>query len=352
MNAMEKDYLKMIGGLGSPVEQGALLLAAVFLLGFGALILATWMMRREKTSTREGRSVGLRDADGYYFIVYEYRDDDGQLLQATSEQSTRSLAACQPGLMAQIHVPEKRPDIAAASPRGVAPAAGVLLAVSGLFAGFKALTVYPVNGITLATGIVLVVFFFKKFGRRMPTPAMREAFVEWRERNRNALVSLPVQLPDSLTETTPADAQDASVTPAQEKALRVIGPLYMLAGAAAIAGALYFSGGMIDLAIAGTSTRGIVTEIVKDQGDRVHVVHFRDKDGNAVRFENKSRFDLPSHEEGDEVGVLYMEKDPAGTAAIDHGWHAWLAPGLLACFGIFTLLSGVAAMPRQRDEVR
>lgn len=351
MKGMEENFLKMMGGLGSPLEQGTLLFAAVFLLGFGALLLATWMMRREKTATREGRSVGLRDADGYYFIVYEYRDDDGQLLQATSEQSTRSLAACQPGSMAQIHVPEARPDIAAASPRGVAPAAGALLVACGLFAAFKALTDYPVNGFTLATGIVVLVFFFKKFGRRMPTPAMHRAFAEWRTRNRDALVSLPLQQPDSLEETASPGARDA-VFPGQEKALRVMGPVYMLAGAGAIAGALYFSGGMIDLAVAGTSTRGIVTEIAKEGGARVNVVHFRDKQGNAVRFEDRPRFDLPSHEEGDEVGVLYMEKDPAGTAAVDYGWRAWLVPGLLACFGIFTLLSGVAAMPRQRDEVR
>lgn len=349
MSVMEEDFLKMMGGtIGSPVEQGALLLAAVVLLGMAIILFSNWMMRKEKTTTFEARAVGLRAYNDHYFTVYEYRDDEGHLALATEETGSRSLAGFQQDTLAQINVPEENPGIATASARSVAPLAAGLLCAVGLFAVAKAFGSYPVNAVTFTTVILLVVFAFKRFGRYVPNASTRAAFREWRARNREALLSLPVQAPDALSDRP----EEKELTGKQDKTLRIMGPLYMLAGAAAIAGALYFSGGMIDLAITGTSTRGIVTEIVKEGGNQINVVHFRDKDGKAVRFENKSRFDLPSHEEGDEVGVLYMESDPAGTAAIDYGWNAWLVPGLLAAFGLFTLLAGLAAMPRQRDEVR
>lgn len=347
---METDFLKMMGGLGSPIEQGALLLAAILLAGFGIVVLMGWMARREKTTTREGRAVGLRAAEGHFFTVYEYRDDEGHLLQATEEHSFRTLSSYQADAMKQIHVPEHRPDIAAADSRGVAPAAGALMVAAGFFAAARALTVYPVNGFTFATILVLLVFFFKRFGKRLPTAEMRNAYKEWREKHRDALVTLPVQSPDNLTQTEDPDAMARVYQ--QEKTLKIMGPVYMLAGAAAIAGALYVSGDTIDLTLTGESTRGIVTELEERGGDKIPVVHFRDGQGNAVRFEGKTRFDLPVHIEGDEVGVLYMKEDPAATAAIDYGLRIWLIPGLLAAFGLFTLMAGMTFMPRQRDEIR
>ncbi len=67
-----------------------------------------------------------------------------------------------------------------------------------------------------------------------------------------------------------------------------------------------------------------------------------------MRFRDSQGADYPRFDEGDEVPVLYLPRDPRGTATIDHGIMNWILPGALGFFGVLLAVFGAAALLKGR----
>jgi hypothetical protein len=79
------------------------------------------------------------------------------------------------------------------------------------------------------------------------------------------------------------------------------------------------------------------------------VVEFDDGAHHGVRFTERTGNTSPAHNKGETVTVIYLEKDPKGTAIIDEGVLNWFVPGILAILGLIFTLGGAWTISRQRS---
>jgi hypothetical protein len=145
----------------------------------------------------------------------------------------------------------------------------------------------------------------------------------------------------------------------------VAGVFILLLGFALLAGSWHFGQQTRELLSQGIHVQGEIIEIKEEwkttterrqgypsrQVEKVSyhpVVFFRDKANNEVRFRDAAGSNYPNFQKGQKVEVIYLEKDPPGTATIDHGMMNWMVPGILALLGVASLLGGGAAIARGR----
>ncbi|MEZ0226834.1 MAG: DUF3592 domain-containing protein [Alphaproteobacteria bacterium] len=78
------------------------------------------------------------------------------------------------------------------------------------------------------------------------------------------------------------------------------------------------------------------------------VVKFEDNRRHSWEFTEQTGSSEPSYNKGESVEVIYLEKDPKGTAIINQGALNWLVPGVLGLLGVIFTLGGVWTVTQMR----
>ena len=90
----------------------------------------------------------------------------------------------------------------------------------------------------------------------------------------------------------------------------------------------------------------------RDSGSNIQyaVVRFAGQDGGDVFFTESTGSSHPRYKIGDDVHVLYLAQDPAGSAMVDSGgWRNWVWSGLLAGGGMLLLIGAGMAWRSTRQ---
>lgn len=134
--------------------------------------------------------------------------------------------------------------------------------------------------------------------------------------------------------------------------------LFVIIGLACLGGAAYFGMKVQQLLANGLHTQGEVVDVQqKLQTEHHHrqgygdydtqrtmyypVVKFQDNRHHEVQFTQQVGSSSPSHHLLETVDVIYLEKDPKGTAIINEGAWNWTVPGALGAMGLIFTLTGV-----------
>jgi hypothetical protein len=136
------------------------------------------------------------------------------------------------------------------------------------------------------------------------------------------------------------------------------GLLFAIIGIACLGGAAFFGMKTQELLAHGLHAQGQVVDVEEKMETETHhqqgygdyqtkrmmyypVVKFDDSQHRSVKFTHHTGSSSPSHHKGDSVTVIYLEKDPHGTAIIDEGAWNWTVPGALGAMGLIFVLAGV-----------
>ena len=140
----------------------------------------------------------------------------------------------------------------------------------------------------------------------------------------------------------------------------VSGFFMVLVALALLGGAGWTGKNTYELVTAGTHVQGRVAEVKQELSTTTKyrdgysekttkmrykfIVDFKDGKGTTLQFKDSQSADYRAYNVGEEVPVLYLERDPRGTATIDHGFLNWILPGALGLFGVLLAVFGGMAM--------
>lgn len=341
---IEKSFFDILGQLTGAFAQTGYIIGGTVLLLIGGVLLVDWLRWKAKAEEVEAEVIGLKQRGDVFLPVYRYTRD-GITQEAVSNTGSSSIKGQETGARVKILILPH--DLSRAQPARapIWPLAGLLLAAPGLYLVWLGFTKYAVTEFTWATLAVLAIISFNRFRRSIIPKHQRRGREEWRLRNRMELDALPVYTAEDIRQSPDIIRREAR----HEKQAAVMGPLLMLAGAAAIAGALYFGGDTLDL-LGAESAKGEVIQLASDaEGNYSAIVTFN-ADGRDITFRDRLATNPSLYDEGEKVNVLYKKDDIEKSAMIDRGAFNWIVPGALGLFGILFLLGGIARMPRGRDE--
>ncbi len=347
---IEKSFFNILGHLTGAFTQTGYIVAGTIMLLLGGVLLADWLRWKAKAEEVEATITGLRQRGRAYFPVYRYMLD-GVEQEATSNSGSSSTRGQETGKTVMIQVMRHDPGRAQPARAPIWPLLGLLLAAPGLYLVYTAFTAFEVNGFTWATLAALGFMSLNRFRGAIIPKNQRLKAEEWRMQRRNEIDLLPVQTAEDVRQSPATQAEQARYA----KQAKVSGPLMLLLGAAAMAGAIYMGSETIDL-LGAQSAPGVVTQLAGDNsgsdgGYMYHaIVRFADAGGKEYTFRDKLGASHAVYDEGEQVTVLYKPENPQDSAAIDRGIFNWIVPGALGLFGLLFLLGGIAQMPRQRDE--
>ena len=144
----------------------------------------------------------------------------------------------------------------------------------------------------------------------------------------------------------------------------ISGFFMVLVALAFLGGAGWTGKNTYELVVQGTHVQGTIAEVTQELSTstkhrdgytekttkmKYHfIVDFKDGKGTVFQFRDSQSSSYRAYNEGEEVPVLYLERDPRGTATIDHGLLNWLLPGALGFFGL--LLGGCGAVAMFRGK--
>jgi len=342
--SIEKSFFDILWQLTGAFAQTGYIIGGTILLVVGGVILADWLRWKAKAVEVEGEIIGLKPRGDVFLPVYRY-ELDGETLEATSRTGSSSIKGQETGTRVTILILRSDPSRAQPARAAIWPLIGLLLAAPGLYMVYMAFTKYEVNGFTWATLAMLGFVSFNRFRRSVIPKSQRLSREEWRLQQRMEVDSLPIYTTEDIRQSPQMARREARA----EKAAAVTGPLLVLAGAAAIAGALYFGSNMLDLVGAETAQGQVIQLAGNTDGTYQAVVKFT-AEGRDITFRDKLATQPAMYEEGEQVGVLYQKDKIEETAVIDRGILNWLPAAALGVFGILFLLGGIARMPRSRDE--
>lgn len=346
---IEKSFFDILSHLTGAFTQTGYIVAGTICLLLGGVILIDWLRWKVKADEVEGTITGLRQRGVIYYPVYRYMLD-GVEQEATSNSGSSSTRGQETGKQVMIQVMRHDPGRAQPARAIIWPLIGLLLAAPGLWLVYTAFTAFEVNGFTWATLAALGFMSLNRLRGSIIPKSQRLSVEEWRMQRRSEIDLLPVQTAEHVRQSPSAQAEQAHYA----KQAKVSGPLMLLLGAAAIAGAIYMSSDTLEL-LGAQSAPGVVTQLAGNNtsgGGYVYraIVRFSDAEGKEYTFRDKLASSHAIYDEGEQVTVLYKSEDPQSSAAIDRGLMNWLVPGALGLFGLLFLLGGLAQMPRQRDE--
>ncbi|HYD18398.1 MAG TPA: DUF3592 domain-containing protein [Patescibacteria group bacterium] len=346
---METEFPKLLAPLTQAFTQTGYIVVGLIFSVIGGAILLDFFAWKAKAEEVEGTIIGVRSNGRTYRPVFSY-SLDGNMHEATSDTGSSSLKGKETGRVMQIYV--RRRDLSVARPaKGMLwPVLGAAFFAPGAWLVHRAFNDYEVNGYTWATLAVLAIMSVNKFRSIMIPKSQRLSAETWRLQRRQAVLSEPLMT-----------AEEIENSPAMQKQLRqarkhaaVAGPLMILLGAAALAGAFYFGSTTLSLMNEGVTAPGEVIQLAYESTGKSSgyhaIIRFRDEAGADHTFRDSFGANPALYEEGEKVTVMYRKDDPQNSAALDRGIFNWLVPGALALFGLLFLLGGIAQMPRQRDE--
>ncbi len=340
---MEKSFFDILGALTGSFAQTGYIIGGTVLLLIGGVLLADWLRWKAKAVEVEGEVIGLKPRGDVFLPVYRYTLD-GVTQEAVSNTGSSSISGQDTGTLVKILILRSDPARAQPARAPVWPMLGLLLAAPGGYMVWMGFNHYEVTGFTWATLATLAIISFNRFRRSIIPKNQRLSREERRLSKRMETDSLPVYTAEDIRQSPEMARREARNT----KQAAVTGPLLILVGAAALAGALYFGSDTIDLLGAESAGGEVIQLAYNSDGNYSAIVKFNAL-GRDITFRDKVATRPPLYDEGEKVNVLYKKDNAEQSAVIDRGALNWIVPGALGLFGILFLMGGIARMPRQRD---
>jgi len=346
-------FLDILKGLTSSFAQGGFIIAGMAGAGLGAYLLGNSLKWKSRGAEVEGTVTGVKRHGDLFYPVYRYSFPDTGINEAMADEGTADARGIETGAIVKLIVSRENPHVAHVVGRPLWPLLGAALLAAGLALLGYAFTAWPVNGVTWAVMLFFVLYSAKKMRHLFGSRKHREILSLWRQRQWEDVLDAPAE----TIETIKSDPQEGRRIRVAGQMQNMLGLLFTVAGAVALAGALYISAGKAELVLAGHRAEGKVVQLAGDEnGGKKYlyfpVVTFTAKDGSEFTFQDKKGDNPAAYDEGETVSVLYLKKTPQESAALDGGIKDWIAPGLMGLFGTVFLLGGMSMMPRQRDEMR
>lgn len=341
---IEKSFFNILSQLTGAFAQTGYIIGGMILMVVGGVLLADWLRWKAKAVEVEAEIIGLKPRGNAFMPVYRYTLD-GVTQEATSNTGSSSIKGQDTGTRVTIQVMRHDPARAQPARAGIWPLVGLLLFAPGVYMVWMAFTQYEVTGFTWATLAVLAIMSFNRFRRSIIPKNQRLSRETWRLQNRMEIDSLPVYTAEDIRQSPEMARREAGYA----RQAAVMGPLLMLVGAAALAGALYFGSDMIDMLGAESASGEVIQLAANNDGAYSAIVKFT-AEGRDITFRDKLATNPSFYDEGEKVNVLYKKDDIEQSAVIDRGAFNWVVPGALGLFGLLFLAGGIARMPRQRDE--
>lgn len=340
---MEKSFFDILGALTGSFAQTGYIIGGTILMLIGGVILVDWLRWKAKAEEVDGEIIGLKPRGDVFLPVYRYTLD-GITQEAVSNTGSSSIRGQDTGTVVKILILRSDPSRAQPARAPIWPLLGLLLAAPGFYMVWMGFTQYEVTGFTWATLSMLAIVSFNRFRRSIIPKHQRLSREEWRLSKRMELDALPVYTAEDIRQSPGVMRREAR----NAKHAAVTGPLLMLLGAAALAGALYLGSDTLDM-LGAESAGGEVIQLASDNDGNYSAIVKFSADGKDITFRDKIATRPALYDEGEKVTVLYKKDDAEKTAVIDRGVFNWLVPGGLALLGALFLLGGIARMPRSRD---
>jgi len=321
----------------SAYDQVMLIVMALVFMGVGGFLLGyeiNWHLRALRVM---GTIVGVRETKpNMYRNVYQYSlPGSSEILEATSNTGSNSARGRETGRRVELLVFADRPEQVSEARTVVAAVFGAVFFLIGLWPLHKALTERSVTGLTwLMLGGVVALIAYR--GRAFIIPkGDRKSRSEWQSKRRDELAAAPIRrIEDVLASPEAAQRRERD-----EKQSRLVRPLLLVTGVAAVAFAVHLGQGLVRLERAGLRTAGTVIALQADSASDGPsyrpVVRFIARDGVSVEFKDRVGSNPAPYQVGEKVTVLYANANPANSATIDRGSWNWLPPVGLGVFGLF-----------------
>lgn len=352
---MEQDFLGGMGAIQGAFAQCIFVVAGLASLGVGAFLLYSrlrWMLRAVEV---EGEVTGVRQHGRFFYATYRYSFSEGDPVNAMADEGATDTRDMETGKRVKLLAMRDAPGTVHVPGNPLWTVLGAVLTAMGLGLLVYAVTAFEVTGITYAAGIAFILYSLRKYKNLYGSRRDRQAIRMWQDKQWEEMqLTVPTTLEQIRSDPAEQLRQDRMRTQRG-----VMGALFAIAGVTGLVAALFMAGEKLYLQIDGIAAKGVVTELEgsytkgKDSRFLYHpVVRFTDKSGKERSFRDREGDNPAAFGEGDEVNVIYLEKEPQESAAIDQGISAWFAPGILAAAALLFLLVGTSLLPRQRDEAR
>jgi hypothetical protein len=348
-------------------NQAGLIVAGLFMLALGGLLLGYAVSRHFCCTRTRGRVVAIRAtgikeggveappmkfrgqrkgpyANEMYYALYEYTASDGTVVQSEDGSGSSWLRSKIPGTEVPLMVPPGDPQ-GIYRPGFCMPLFGLLFGLPGLLMIYVAFAHFETNIFTLLVGLAFIGWGGYKFSKHIkPRDEWnnRESFRKKREERRAKKRSQGRLL----------TAEEIAVRlAAQEKTARIYAPVMLLIGIIFFGIGIYTGEGMYAFMGDAASAKGVVTRMERESsGDGSSYyphVAFIPRDADRIDFRDKLGTNPPVYKKGDQVEVLYDPDNPRH-AMIDRGIWNWAIPGIFTGIGIALVIAGSKAYAAHR----
>jgi len=331
-------------------EAAVWFLGGLLLCGIGLAFFVDSILFRRRAVQKRARILGVignkqgKGGQSFYYPVYEYMNDEGELVQ-TRASTSGSLAANLPGAFRDLRVdPDDPHNVRGLTPIGMILGILFIVVGAGLFAisssvndnmGLVSLVAIALIGVMAVKWIVT-----SKRDKPITRGRLKQKWFERRKQKRTPDLSKILTREEHLAALRKLDSS-------RRKWL----PFVALIGAGILAFGIWRGRDLVLLQSIGTRTEGTVVRIESEtnsstEGSRYtyySVVRFETATGREVIFRDGIGASHPIDERGEILEVIY---DPGNLerAIIDRGIWNWAISGGCGLFGGVTFLGSLKGL--------
>jgi hypothetical protein len=332
-------------------NQVEMLVAALACLGLGGALLGNRLYWRMHGMHVQGEIIGVRETEkGMYRSVYRYSLPDGQRCESTSDVGSNSTRGRDSGRIVDLLVFRDSPQQAKEAHNYLVEIVGAIILIAGAALFYGGVTRWPVTGMTLIMGVLMLVYLGSGARRFLKPPRPGEPRASWKlllKSRQDAIENTPVRRIEEILGSPEQDIEQQK----QRKGLRFVVPLLLLGGFGLIALSLHLANQQSRMNASGARAPGHVISLQSERSDNdtvyYPIVSF-DVAGTPLQFKDHRGSNPASHEVGEAVTVLFLPSSPQGTAMIDRGRWNWLPVALTGLFGTLLVILAVPGMRGMR----
>jgi hypothetical protein len=343
----------MFGAITALNQVGAFA-AALVLAGIGGLLVGTAIYWRLHALRVTGEVIGVRRNGNCYNAVYRYVTPSGESIEATSQEGSSSLADKATGAQVPLLVIPEKPGEVLEARHHVFTVIGAVLLAAGLGLFWFAATRWRVGPMTFVIGALFLLRFalwakrtFAPNDKSLTGRSLRDLMAQ---RAGATVTDAPVL----RAEDVGVSGEPAARPAANRKTLRLLAPLFLIAGVGLVVLGVRQTQAQLRLESAGVRAAGAVTDLISSHDSNGYTyyarVSFSDRAGRRIGFKDRVGSNPPLYHPGEAVTVLYLPGEPGG-AIIDRGFWNWLPQCLLFAFGAALAVLGAALLRGRRTEL-
>ena len=342
-----------VTGFISALQQGGLLLAGGFLTLIGGFIVINNLHWQMYAGRVPAIITGVRRDGRIFYPVFRYTAPAGDTAEVVSDSGSTFLRGKDTGRAVVLRAFADDPQNIRSDLRGNF-FIGLLFLLPGLlllYVSWDDNLFSPVGAAGVAT---VVIFGFWRLRKRIIPQKDRLDKAEWKAQKRAERQARFDKLELTTIEAWRQTSEARSDAAKNARVLRIAMPRMLVGGLVLLFLAYNTGQRVMHLQENGLRAEGEITGFEKaDGGGNIYyaIVRFAGEDGNDVHFTESAGSSHPKYKTGDDVHVLYLAQDPAGSAIIDSGgWRNWIWTGLMAGGGMLLLAGAALAWRSTRKQ--